>query len=184
LGWQVSKHCVSNTMIAYLVCRHPVTLIDNQDRVIGMLAGCPKDMVGWNAVISEVECEMRLAHDEGTFNSKVNRCGTSKFINCSVSYGGGQTEPCNIAQGHNTGIVQDFLNNTATDHVAGFMSSEFKLFNPGMHALYALMMVKLCAHDPSIEPNFSKNVFGATTFNLSPQVTTLVHTDYLNYAPG
>ncbi|RDX42271.1 hypothetical protein OH76DRAFT_1363083, partial [Lentinus brumalis] len=164
--------------------RHPVVLIDKEDRVIGVLAGRPKDTVGWGRAIHEVERAMRTAREEGVFHDKVNRRGTTKFLNCGVSYGGGQTEPRNISQGRNERVVNELLRNPAVDRVAGFMSNAFKMFNPGMHALYSSTMAMLCAHDDNVRPNFSKNVFGAATFNLGPQVATLVHTDHLNYAPG
>lgn len=45
-------------------------------------------------------------------------------------------------------------------------------------------MGKLLANDPTLTPNFAKNVFGAATFNLGPQVSTHVHTDHLNLPAG
>ncbi len=45
-------------------------------------------------------------------------------------------------------------------------------------------MDQLLANDPTLEPNFRKNVFGAATFNLGPQVSTHVHTDHLNLPAG
>lgn len=64
------------------------------------------------------------------------------------------------------------------------MSASFKLYAPRLHAYYEHILTTLERNDEKVERVFDNNAFAGTTFNLGPKVTTYVHTDHLNFAPG
>ena len=102
---------------------------------------------------------------------------------------------------HNTKVVRETLfNNPAMVRIAGFVDSEcgpsivgmtlmrstgiFRTYFPRMYDDYARIIHSLCEQDPSLQHNFSNNVFTAATFNLGPRATTMPHLDHLNIAGG
>ena len=62
--------------------------------------------------------------------------------------------------------------------------ASFKLFAPRLYERYREVLSGVRVRDGNLRPPFENNVFAAATFNLGGDVTTLIHTDHLNYAPG
>ncbi|KAI0744418.1 hypothetical protein C8Q76DRAFT_580699, partial [Earliella scabrosa] len=164
--------------------RDPTVFLDEENRVFFVLAGTPRRSATWGGVARAAADAMTNAADRYRFTNRTNRCGDYRSITAGISFGGGQTEVRNIAHGTNGPVVEALVEDPAIRRLAGFMDNAFALFNPRMHAYYADTMRDLCAHNPSLQPNFQRNVFGAATFNLGPRVQTRVHTDHLNLAAG
>ncbi|TFK80352.1 hypothetical protein K466DRAFT_504045, partial [Polyporus arcularius HHB13444] len=115
-----------------------------------------------------------------------NRRGNHKWVNVGPSYGGGQTRVQNISQHYpeNEQLLRDVLKSTPMSRLAGWIDATFKTIAPAMHERYRQVLCTVLENDEKVTPNFTHNVFAAATFNLGPKVSTIVHTDHLNYAPG
>ncbi|KAI0755738.1 hypothetical protein C8Q74DRAFT_1175577, partial [Fomes fomentarius] len=167
-----------------LITRHPKLILDQQERVIAVLAGQPKDTEGWECVLHGAEAAMDRASQHYKFPMIPNRRGDYQSISTGISFGGGQTEVRNISHGNNQAVVDELKSTPSIMRLAGFMDNAFELYNPRMHQEYRHTMNALCSANRRLKPNFKRNVFGACTFNLGPKVQTKIHTDHLNYAPG
>lgn len=64
------------------------------------------------------------------------------------------------------------------------LTASFKLIAEDMHDHYHDMLSKVIKNSPTVLPNFKNNPFAAATFNLGSKVSTKIHTNHLNYAPG
>lgn len=104
-------------------------IIDHEGRVIGILAGRP-EADDWEAVQRDAqrhmeEARMRLT---GSYRSSQHRRGAFATLSTGVSYGGGQTEPMNIANTvRNSRILWDLNTARCFRRIAGFASGEPQL---------------------------------------------------------
>jgi len=104
-----------------------VLIVDAEDRIIGILAGCPESKEDWEKVSLEAQrhlegCEERLC---GTKREKDHRRGTFATMHSGISHGGRQTQPMNYRNGPVESRIIDFLNSQPSiRRIAGFGSSK------------------------------------------------------------
>ncbi|KAI0743713.1 hypothetical protein C8Q80DRAFT_1106888, partial [Daedaleopsis nitida] len=156
-----------------------VPLVDDQGRIIALLAGRPADDAGWAQVNQEAQCAFERAREEYRFkDSQVDhRRGTYAAITSGISYGSGQRRVSNLADSaHNRRVIRDLL--------LRFADSVFMSAAPQMYLYYAQTLRAILDNDNTLEPNFDNSVFAGVTFNLGPQVSTFMHTDHLNLPSG
>ncbi|KAI0349137.1 hypothetical protein OH77DRAFT_1533394 [Trametes cingulata] len=154
----------------------PCPLVDQKDRVFGVLAGRPRDEDAWGEIQRQLLTGGK--HPE-------HRRGTYATVTAGISYGGGQTCPANFTHsGKEQSVVERLLSNDAVRRIAGFGDSCLKLFAPQLHAYYGTTLKTLQKSNRDLRRNFEDNVFAAATFNLGPRVVTVVHTDHMNIPAG
>ena len=107
MGWAVRRF-ITNISAKSDLCSHSerVVLVDADDRIIGALAGAPRDQEDFKEVISEVEALLDVtaptvkARTCGPCKDKVwddqcrkcrQRRGKFSTLSIGISYGGGQT---------------------------------------------------------------------------------------------
>ncbi|KAG1837451.1 hypothetical protein DFJ58DRAFT_718875 [Suillus subalutaceus] len=153
--------------------RSPQSLLDKNGRVIGVLAGQPRDD-DWELTISQACAAMENARE------RLYPC-----IAVGVSYGGGQQEPSNLQHSKtNQQELRTLLSEPAIQRLAGFGSSILCHYAPKVHKVYSNAKSSLKDMHPHLEWNFHNSVFAATTFNLGPSTVTFDHTDNANFASG
>ncbi|KAG1742871.1 hypothetical protein EDB19DRAFT_1894853 [Suillus lakei] len=106
-----------------------------------------------------------------------HRCGRYHALSTSISYGGGQWMPANLAHGR-------LLGNSAIKRLAGFGSSALAFYAPKLYRHFSHNVKALVERHPHLCMNFTNSIFLATTFNFRPQVATFEHTDPHNVAYG
>ncbi|KAH9857662.1 hypothetical protein C2E23DRAFT_719904 [Lenzites betulinus] len=189
MGWQV-RTCVIDALCSNSTSRthrSPRALLDKAGRVFAVLAGAPRDDVGWKQVNEDVQKLFDGVRSSYKFNPKntSHRRGDYTAITAGISYGGGQVRPGNLV--HTSppiAAADELLSHPAIQRLAGFGDSAFKLYAPRLHEYYASTMDTLLKRDGMLEPNFNKSAFAAATFNLGPQVATHVHIDHQNLPAG
>lgn len=127
----------------------PILLVDDDDRIIAVLAGRPIGDGTWEGVVREFDATMKVAHNELRFGKRCDRRGNFRTIATGVSYGGGQTVRLTSAlQPHlslstyfqrpgtlqhparNAEIMKRLMANRAVTRVANFANStSYKLLN-------------------------------------------------------
>ncbi len=102
-------------------------VVDAEDRVIGILAGCPDGKDAWEKVSLQAQgyLEASEARLRGTKRERDHRRGAFATLRSGVSHGGGQTHPMNYHNGPVESDIVDFLNSRRCfRRIAGFGSSE------------------------------------------------------------
>ncbi|KAF8151597.1 hypothetical protein B0H34DRAFT_134590 [Crassisporium funariophilum] len=171
--------------------RTPHALLDNEDRIIAVLAGKPADPT-WDAAVSNASAAMLHARITGKRNSAFNkdpeshRRGNFTAIPAGVSYGGGQTQPGNLVlPPKKREIVDKVLKHNDIKRIAGHQNSNLGFFFPLIYDDYRSHLRRLYEHSPNLRPNFPNiSVYPACTLNLGPCTLTLDHTDPGNVAYG
>ncbi|KAG2030705.1 hypothetical protein BDR03DRAFT_877726 [Suillus americanus] len=166
--------------------RSPQTLLDKNGRVIGVLAGQPRDD-DWELTISQACAAMENAREHCTFKLSDTHHwrGLYPCLAVGVSYGGGQQEPGNLQHSKtNQQELQTLLSEPTIQRLAGFGSSILCHYAPKVHKVYANTKSSLKSMHPHLTWNFHNSVFAATTFNLGPTTVTFDHTDNGNFASG
>jgi hypothetical protein len=104
-----------------------MAIVDAEDRIIGILAGCPESKEAWEKVSLEAQklLEASEAHLRGTKREKDHRRGAFATMRSGISHGGGQTRPMNYHNGPVESEIVDFLNSRPSIRgIAGFGSSK------------------------------------------------------------
>ncbi|KAJ7903757.1 hypothetical protein B0H14DRAFT_3421936 [Mycena olivaceomarginata] len=76
-----------------------IPIIDSHRRLIALLGGKPKDLLGWKTVTDGAAhlLDSLLPRAHFTANDSLHRCAHPEApypsISCGISHGGGQTEP-------------------------------------------------------------------------------------------
>ncbi|KAG1886449.1 hypothetical protein F4604DRAFT_1917243 [Suillus subluteus] len=164
----------------------PHVLLDSGKRIIGVLAGRPKDD-SWKDT-AEAACDaMEQARGQCVFRDvdKEHRRGRYPCLAVGVSYGGGQQIPGNLLHSKsNRAAIQSLLGNKAIQRLAGFGNSILHHYSPKVHQLYVNARTSLLEKHPSLKWNFRNSAFAAATFNFGPATVTYGHTDNGNFASG
>ncbi|TDL13952.1 hypothetical protein BD410DRAFT_817250 [Rickenella mellea] len=166
--------------------RTPKPLVDSENRVLGVLAGQPKDE-GWAGVATDAFDAIQDERGRMSFSDKqVNhRRGDFPAVGVGVSYGGGQRAPGNLDHSElNRRALNRLLNRRSIIRIAGFGNRAFQMFAPKLHSFYETELSHLYAENPSLRQNFKGSVFPAITINLGNQVACIPHTDSANLAWG
>ncbi|KAG2737102.1 hypothetical protein P692DRAFT_201733700, partial [Suillus brevipes Sb2] len=161
-------------------------LLDKNKRIIGVLAGQPRDD-DWELAVSRACAAMEDARSRCAFKvcDTQHRRGLYPCLAAGVSYGGGQQVPGNLQHSKtNQREIQALLSEPAIQRLAGFGSSILCHYAPKVHKLYANTKASLKGMNPQLVWNFHNSVFAAATFNLGPATVTFDHTDNGNFACG
>ncbi|KAG6836297.1 hypothetical protein H0H93_009390 [Arthromyces matolae] len=169
-------------------------IVDDDGRVIGVLAGQPQDEatkpnhVSWGEARRGLEETMRHAQREKKPSQEENRRGAFEFVYSHGEWTEGSSyqfffSPKNLSCPELDVKVMDDLLQKAT-RIARYGSQMFALYNPNVHAFYVQQMEALRDHDPTLRFNFERSAFAACTFNIGPSTVTLPHLDRLNLSWG
>ncbi|KZP28311.1 hypothetical protein FIBSPDRAFT_668895, partial [Athelia psychrophila] len=170
----------------------PVTILDDDGRVVAVLVGRPLKKSGeyddWPEVVIGLEAAINQLERDSTFSSKQNehRRGPHRAKAFGVSHGGGQKRPGVLRQGslRNQRAVEAFRSNEFVKRAAHFGSSAFSYYSPKLYARYCDYLGRLRQHDPSLAWNFPQSVFPVTTVNFGPEAACYDHLDFGNAAAG
>ncbi|GLB44850.1 hypothetical protein LshimejAT787_1801870 [Lyophyllum shimeji] len=160
---------------------HP--LLDAAGRVVGVLAGRPRDR-GWDQIIATAEREIRCARLQTSTEGRTNRRGKFSSLATGISLGGGQKKPGNLHHTKADNVLLRHLCDNVFLRVAHFGSSMFASYAPDIHSYYRSTLHALLAHDSSLQRNFLGSVFAACTYNFGPATVTKPHLDRANLAWG
>ncbi|TFK61702.1 hypothetical protein BDN72DRAFT_777948, partial [Pluteus cervinus] len=170
--------------------RIPHTILDDQDRIVAVLVGRPRDPE-WGEVMVDAArtcTQVREAGErDGLFKDEhtSHRRGDFTAISLGASYGGGQTVRDLFHPMKRRMLLQTLLRQKSIQRIAGFQSSSFSLYAPKMSKYYIDNLKPLFTHpDLHLTGNFKNSIFPATTFNLGPHCVTHQHTDPGNVAFG
>ncbi|KAF7986420.1 hypothetical protein HWV62_31157 [Athelia sp. TMB] len=177
----------------------PYAILDNQRRIVGVLAGRPTGRSGntaeWDAVTAGLEQAIDDAQAEMDFTSEdmCHRRGAHTAKAFGLSHGNGQTKPClrkvgssKAQEACNQAVLQKFRETKAVQRFAGFASSAMSYYSPKLYERYCDYMGRLAAADPAIRAgwNFPNSVFPCTTINFGPSAVCYDHLDFSNAAAG
>ncbi|KAJ7145934.1 hypothetical protein C8R44DRAFT_578679, partial [Mycena epipterygia] len=161
-------------------------IIDNQGRIIAVLAGQPRNTKFCEAA-SRAFYAIRDAGSEARFPASMRRHRRGLFaaITVGLSYGKGQTVPCWIHNKEYTGLAEGLLANADVGRLTGFADgvspSPFHRSFTNIRRTHSCCNAKLHA---DLRRPFPHSVFFAAAFNFGPNVWTFKHRDVLNLAFG
>lgn len=178
---------------------HAITVVDEDLRIVAILAGMPDGKEGWQRVCTEAAKEL-LKAGEILGGGKTHRRGEFQTLVTGFSFGGGQTRPMNCAQSKvKANLVQSLNKKECFQRIASFGSCEitlpltipfltilvavFESWAPKLHGYYKEKMGHLLDQDESLEKPF-RSVFPAATYNLGPQTVCRPHLDFANLPFG
>ncbi|KAF7968786.1 hypothetical protein HWV62_29298 [Athelia sp. TMB] len=172
--------------------RKPVTILDDERRVVAVLVGRPLKKSGniddWPEVVAGLEAAINKLEADSTFSAKQSshRRGPHPAKAFGISHGGGQKKPSVLDQGsrQNCRAIRAFRKNKHVKCIAHFGSSAFSYYAPKLYARYCDYFGRLRQHDPSLAWSFPRSVFPATTVNFGPGAVCYDHLDYGNAAAG
>ncbi|KAJ7723139.1 hypothetical protein B0H16DRAFT_1431096 [Mycena metata] len=166
-----------------------IPIIDAHGRIIAVLGGTPRDVEGWRAITDRAAALMetkatRLRHTE---DQLYHRRAQEPYpaVGRGPSYGGGQTEPCELINNKsNTQVTDEILADESFQHIIRFSNLLFRIFAPMLFLYYQTQMELLRNWNPSMVWNVVFTVFAACTFNFGPHALTVPHLDFGNLAWG
>ncbi|KAJ7904063.1 hypothetical protein B0H13DRAFT_1620886, partial [Mycena leptocephala] len=164
-------------------------IIDSNGRIIAVLGGMPRDVVGWERITGEAATLLDTRVKQGSFNDEqiYHRCAQEPYpsISRGISHGGGQTEPGELCNNpSNTRLTDELLRQECFQRLAGFANCLFATFAPVLFAFYQVQMALIAEWRPRLRWNFARSVFAACTFNFGPRAITVPHLDFGNLAWG
>ncbi|KAI0039029.1 hypothetical protein FA95DRAFT_1504733, partial [Auriscalpium vulgare] len=166
----------------------PHAILDQHNRIVVPMPGRPADDDTWPDVTTLADAE--VADDGKTikFTRKQLRSRRRRYASLSMGYsfGGGQTEPMNMAPKNQS---QEEACARLRAHgplqcMAGFASSAYYTSSPLKWTMYDDVLKDIRAQNPSLTPPYPNSVFPAATFNFGPRVATAPHRDYYNVPFG
>ncbi|KAJ6549028.1 hypothetical protein DFH09DRAFT_926354, partial [Mycena vulgaris] len=163
----------------------PRPLVDNQGRIIAVLAGQPRHDA-YREAVERAFRAIRDAGDEARFPASMRRHRRGLFaaINVGLSYGKGQTTPGWLNNKEYTGLTEGLLANTDIGRLAGFADTAFALWAPHLYAHYRTCDASLHKSHPDLRRPFAHSAFFCAAFNFGRNVWTFKHRDVLNLAFG
>ncbi|KAG6379540.1 hypothetical protein JVT61DRAFT_10039 [Boletus reticuloceps] len=164
--------------------RTPTLLVDEEDRIITVLAGRPAGD-DWDEVHTEISTLLHKAGSKVSKPRKQEQQGNFTSLSFGVSYGEGQQAPGNLAHGEcNGAVIRDIMQTKAVQRAAGFMNSCFAGYAPKLYEEYHSNLSLLFAQYPHLERIFSNSIFPTATFNCGPRVVSLDRVDNTNIPVG
>ncbi|KAJ7176368.1 hypothetical protein C8R43DRAFT_1118887 [Mycena crocata] len=166
-----------------------IPIVDSKRRVIAVLGGMPKDVVGWKVVTDGAFnlLQARLPRLHLTNELLHHRRAEEAYAALARgwSHGGGQTEPGELANNvANTKVTDELLAHEYFKRIAQFATILFAMWAPLLFTFYQAHLMLLAAWKPSMRRNFAGSVFAACTFNFGPRTITAPHLDFANLAWG
>ncbi|KAF9035951.1 hypothetical protein BJ165DRAFT_642156 [Panaeolus papilionaceus] len=162
----------------------PVPLIDEEDRIIAILAGMPVDP-GYLQAGKNVFARGLLASQQGNFSSdeRQHRRGSFVSLPFGISYGSGQTVPQRLATGNHGALVKTLLEDVDLQRLANYADSAFQLWAPKLYSHYQECLSKV-EQATGTSRNFRRCAFACANLNMGPQTIAIKHCDSLNAAYG
>ncbi|KAF7965063.1 hypothetical protein HWV62_698 [Athelia sp. TMB] len=178
--------------------RKPVAILDDENRIVAVLAGRPSAKPGqpddWDAVAVGLERAIAKLRRSCTLRKgdKKHRRGAHPARAFGISHGGGQTarlphpSVLGLQTAGNEKAFKTFRRNRFVQRVAGFGSSAFSCFAPKLYSRYCDYFTRLLEHDAALKGgwNFENSIFPTTTVNFGPNAVCFDHLDYANAAVG
>ncbi|KAJ7099643.1 hypothetical protein C8R43DRAFT_907520, partial [Mycena crocata] len=164
-------------------------ILDSKRRVIAVLGGMPRDVLGWKTV---TDGAFKLLQDRiprlHLTDERLHHRRAQEYyaaIARGWSHGGGQTEPGELNQNTaNTTVTDELLAHDYFKRIAQFVTILFAMWAPLLFTFYQAQMALLAAWKPNMRRNFAGSVFAACTFNFGPRAITAPHLDFANLAWG
>ncbi|KAJ7747084.1 hypothetical protein B0H14DRAFT_2636825 [Mycena olivaceomarginata] len=156
-----------------------IPILDSHRRLIALLGGKPKDLLGWKTVTDGaahlLDSLLPRAHFTAgdSLHRRVHPESPYPSVSRGLSHGGGQSEPgelCNHPA--NVEITDEMLENEYFRRIVGFANCLFRIFAPILFAFYQAQMALLADWNPALKWPFVNSVFAACTFNFGPRAVT------------
>ncbi|PPQ82213.1 hypothetical protein CVT26_009203 [Gymnopilus dilepis] len=181
--------------------KSPSPLIDNEDRVIGVCAGIPKNAKDWDALQRHAASLLENARGKLKFDQKDkdNRRGKFSAINIGISHGGGQPYPKALEQdAANAQVLEELMEDESFKRISGFAAGAFSTWAPRLHKYENDCLSEIIENDnklrrenrhpsPNGEPlrrNWPNSPWASAALNFGPQTVCCRHADYGNLAFG
>ncbi|KAG0692936.1 hypothetical protein DFH29DRAFT_881896 [Suillus ampliporus] len=139
--------------------RTPHILLDKEERIIGVLAGHPKDDC-WQDTVAAACTAMEDARSRCVFadDDMKHRRGAYPCLAVGVSFGGGQKIPGNLVHAKgNREALQSLLEHKAIQRIAGFGNGILYHYSPKVYELYSNTRRLLLDNQPGLKWNFQNN---------------------------
>ncbi|KAI0058287.1 hypothetical protein BV25DRAFT_1811048 [Artomyces pyxidatus] len=160
--------------------RRTILIKDVHGRIIVILAGRPNDP-SWDTCIQDAVLAMKTLAEKIVEPTEFFRRGAFPSIAAGISYGGGQTEPCNLGT---TELVRSLLEHPSFIRMANFANSVFARYAPKLYQYYCSTLDLLFNQMPHLRRPFPGSIFTAASFNFGPQTVTYCHVDQANVPFG
>ncbi|KAF9046181.1 hypothetical protein BJ165DRAFT_1345804 [Panaeolus papilionaceus] len=159
-------------------------LSDCEGRIIGVLAGRPRDPAYVQAC-QNFFLRAQTARDLETFSDKetMHRRGAFPAIAFGISYGNGQTKPQRLSSGSHSTLIASLLQDRDLHRMASYADGAFQLWAPRLYLHYQQTLNSV-ENATGANRNFPGIAFACATLNLGPQVRTFKHRDSLNLPYG
>ncbi|KAF9049002.1 hypothetical protein BJ165DRAFT_1526387 [Panaeolus papilionaceus] len=166
------------------------------DDLVGESSRFNFQLIKWNGItpkpidVSVAADLLEKAREECQFSNDDHHQrprGPFSILRCSVSHGGGQVRPCNVAHRDtkkNRHVIQRLNRAPAFRRISNYTSSVFASWAPQMHKYYEDTLAAIHGKYPDLERPFLRSAFSATTYNMGPQTVCFPHTDLANLAYG
>ncbi|KAI0310484.1 hypothetical protein OF83DRAFT_1166630 [Amylostereum chailletii] len=168
----------------------PYVILDNEDRIIIVLLGRPREdeAVPFKDRYTTAMARLAVKLDDGRGRVehvlRGGRRGDFGTISVGTSYGGGQKAPCPLSvKGVKAKLADELLNDKDAQRVAGFGSAGLSSYFPKVHKHMVNALEELYRRIPSLKKNFHNSDYPACTFNLGPDTVCFLHNDCANF-PG
>ncbi|KAJ7245963.1 hypothetical protein C8J57DRAFT_1523833 [Mycena rebaudengoi] len=166
-----------------------IQILDSHRRLIALLGGKPKDLVGWQIVTDGCAklLEAQMARGKFSEDDLNHRRAQEPYpsISRGISFGGGQTEPgelCNNEE--NIRLSDELLAHPFFKRLDGWANCLFRIFASVLYMFYQEQMGLITRWNPNLVWNFVGSIFAACTFNFGPHAITVPHLDFGNLAWG
>ncbi|KAF8198230.1 hypothetical protein K438DRAFT_1584334 [Mycena galopus ATCC 62051] len=166
-------------------------VIDSQRRLMLLLGGKPKDLIGWQVVTDGAAklMDMLLPQCHFTPDNSHHRRAHSESpypsVSRGVSLGGGQMEPGELHNHpHNVRVTDQMLAHEYFQRLVGFTNCLVRTFAPILALFYQVQMGLLSEWNSALNWPFVGSIFAACTFNFGPRAITCPHLDFGNLAWG
>ncbi|KAI0038548.1 hypothetical protein FA95DRAFT_1505423, partial [Auriscalpium vulgare] len=160
-------------------------IVDQEERILVQLAGCPRNDEAWPGLMREVSAEMSSVAS-ATFSStpqEIHARGRHPTLCAGYSFGGGPKHPYTVNESHKQAAGR-LIRFKGVGRIAGFQSSVMSLKAPRLFNHYKEVLSDIRQQDPSLHSPFPNSVFPTVTFNLGPQAVTFPHRDSKNVPYG
>ncbi|KAJ3710079.1 hypothetical protein C8R42DRAFT_597590, partial [Lentinula raphanica] len=162
-------------------------LLDKSGRIIGVLAGKPRDSK-WDSLIKDLEEQVRSARQTMSFSKKQSSSKrvSGPSVAMGTSFGGGSQAPGTMAfyGAANRRILINMASSPSFQRLVGFTNCVFQCFAEKIYSLYDETLKSLFESNPKLIRWFKKSAFSSVSFNLGPSCISWPHTDNYNLAFG
>ncbi|KAF8133149.1 hypothetical protein K438DRAFT_2128737, partial [Mycena galopus ATCC 62051] len=164
-----------------------VPVVDSHHRLILLLGGKPKDLVGWQGVTDNAACLMEAVFPRGHFkpedalHRRAHPDSPYQPLSVRVSHGRGQMEPSELSNHPQNVVISDeMLAHESFGRLVGFTNCLMCVFAPLLTAFLASQISLLAKWNQALQWPFLGSIFAACTFNFGPRAATRPHLDFGN----